>query len=262
MTTSKGYGNYMSKKFFHPTNPVNLKKIYIAKEKAKFEKKKQDDMIKQYLSEQDQLEHRATLGDEKAKMGLSFMYDAPPGLHKDHNAGDQQEEKDVKFEWQRKFQAPRESYIKSSKDVIDNPFGIHVSNVKCIRCLKWGHLNTDSVCPLYKQNITLEPPNSLMSGSDMTYVNKNVNGYKLKSNAYSHFKYADQIEKRKGSDKSKHSKGKQLPSEIDRNLANNDNDDEAIDEEEMFLNSLTEDQRRKMFSKIESMKEKQKDTKN
>ena len=51
----------------------------MAEQKADFEQKKQDDLLAQYQREQEVLENRALLGDQKAKLGLTFLYDAPPG---------------------------------------------------------------------------------------------------------------------------------------------------------------------------------------
>uniref|UniRef100_A0A2K6Q561 CBF1-interacting co-repressor CIR N-terminal domain-containing protein n=1 Tax=Rhinopithecus roxellana TaxID=61622 RepID=A0A2K6Q561_RHIRO len=118
----KSFTNFMCKKDFHP-------KIY--------DKKKQEELMEQFLKEQESYDNRLLMGDECVKNGLNFMCEAPPGAKKENKEKEETEgETEYKIEWQKG--APQEKYAKDDMNIRDQPLGI-----------QWGHVNTDQECPLF-----------------------------------------------------------------------------------------------------------------
>ncbi|XP_037931001.1 corepressor interacting with RBPJ 1 [Teleopsis dalmanni] len=150
----KGFNNYMCKKFFHPASRDNLKRVWMAEQQAEAYKKKQEELRQQYEKEQNLHENKAMLSKEsKDKLSVNFMYEPPPGVRKENDRKDENEP-EYKFEWQRQYNAPRESYCKGDTEIRDQPFGIQVRNVRCIKCHKWGHINTDKECTMYSVSMS------------------------------------------------------------------------------------------------------------
>ncbi|CAN7997167.1 unnamed protein product [Ixodes pacificus] len=235
----KGFNNYMCKKPFHPASRDNIKRAWMAEQRTENEKKKQEELKMQYEKEQDLYKNRSLVSKEsKEKLALNFMYEAPPGAKREHQKED--DEPEFRFEWQRKYNAPREDFAKGNSEIRDQPFGIPVRNVRCIKCHKWGHINTDRECPMFNQAGTSASSGELALldytvGEGTLMKQMRDDGLQLKPNALGH--------------------------RFNSNQANQlfiaSDDEDANDPEVAFLKSLSGKQKKKLLMKLNKLAKKQ-----
>ena len=96
---NKGFQYYMCKKFFHPSNPQNLERVFIARQRKEEKDKKELEKNEEYKKEQERWNSKYLLGkpEERKKLELSFMYDAPT-IHKDRKNEKEKDGKDGTYE--------------------------------------------------------------------------------------------------------------------------------------------------------------------
>ncbi|XP_017041524.1 corepressor interacting with RBPJ 1 [Drosophila ficusphila] len=238
----KGFNNYMCKKFFHPASRDNLKRVWMAEQQAEAYKKKQEELRNQYEKEQNLHENKAMLSkDSKDKLSVNFMYEPPPGVRKEREKDDNEPE--YKFEWQRKYNAPRESYCKGDTEIRDQPFGIQVRNVRCLKCHKWGHINTDKECTMY--SISMSEARKLHAETEASDIMaKNVLEEQMKEDGLMMKRSALELQ----SIKAIQQQHQLVPSDGEEE-ANADKQNPEL----VFLKSLSKKQKLKLLKKLEKI---------
>ncbi|XP_018785387.1 PREDICTED: corepressor interacting with RBPJ 1 [Bactrocera latifrons] len=241
----KGFNNYMCKKFFHPASRDNLKRVWMAEQQAEAYKKKQEELRTQYEKEQNLHENKAMLSkDSKDKLSVNFMYEPPPGVRKEREKD--ATEPEYKFEWQRKFNAPRESYCKGDTEIRDQPFGIQVRNVRCIKCHKWGHINTDKECSMY--SISMSEARKLHSEAEASeMMAKNVLEEQMKEDGLVMKKSALELQ----NIKQVHQQHRLVPSDDEESEMKAGMD--KGNTELAFLKSLSKEQKLVLLKKLEKI---------
>ncbi|KFB48459.1 AGAP004952-PA-like protein [Anopheles sinensis] len=235
----KGFNNYMCKKFFHPASRDNLKRVWMAEQQAEAYKKKQEELRNQYEKEQELHDNKAMLSrDSKDKLSVNFMYELPPGMKKEREQ--ESNESEYKFEWQRKYNAPRESYCKGDTEIRDQPFGIQVRNVRCIKCHKWGHINTDKECTMY--SLSMSEAKKIHSEAEANQVlSKGELEQQLRDDGLAMKRSAQELV-------------------TSHKLVTDPEVEQAVPETE-FIRSLTKKQKKKLLKKLEKIEKKQRASK-
>jgi len=140
--------------------------------------------------------------------------------------------------------APRGSWVAKDEMINEKPFGIAVRHVRCLKCRKYGHINTDKECALYGKakdsEVSFVPRDTEKLARDMSNEGMMLrwSAWDLKSDE-SKKKY-EYIPETSGKDRKKEKKW----------------------DPEKLLKEMTKKEKRKLLKRIEKIERKNKKSKN
>lgn len=147
------------------------------------------------------------------------------------------------------------SYCKDNAEIRDQPFGIQVRNVRCIKCHKWGHINTDKECPLFNQSVGMGFGMSGKASGSSKDAGEGGNNTPLDAVTLVQQMREDGLAlKRSAIGLQQHMEFPQSQQQ----LISSDEDDKMKDSDMKFLKSLSTAQKKKLLKKLEKLEKKTK----
>jgi len=152
---------FMNQKSFHPANKANLKKLWVAEQKAKDDTQREKVRTEELNKERGLMRQRSKRKSEIEQ--LDFMYNIPISAKKD-TSGQQQKDIPVgpappsvhpkdNLAHPLLKNAPKEGNYVNKLDIKNyRPLGIQIRNVRCVRCGQKGHASGDRECPMADTN--------------------------------------------------------------------------------------------------------------
>jgi len=150
----------MNQKSFHPGSKANLKKLWIAEQKAKDDTQREKQRTEELNKERGFMRERSQRKSQIEQ--LDFMYNVPISAKKD-SASDQgpipvgpslpSVHPKNSLAHPLLKNAPKEGDYVNKLDLKNyRPLGIQIRNVRCVRCGQKGHASGDRECPLANSN--------------------------------------------------------------------------------------------------------------
>jgi len=152
---------FMNQKSFHPASKANLKKLWVAEQKAKDDSQREKLRTEELNKERSLMRQRSKRKSEIEQ--LDFMYNVPISAKKDTS---ELQKKDTpvgpvppsvhpkdNLAHPLLKNAPKEGDYVNKLDIKNyRPLGIQIRNVRCVRCGQKGHASGDRECPLANTN--------------------------------------------------------------------------------------------------------------